>query len=280
MIRIGRTATIAGDERVATVAEAFNEQIGSLANLGRVRCKLRAALQQFGKMVAAGWCGVHAEDTSSRETPQAFNVFCMAERPIAVACSFSRLFVFLNSLGGFRPEHVITKKGSDWFSQGKLGCEEIARFPSLPLEDWHQLLPCGPESVRGRREIVLDRLPQAGEVVERHRWEHMVLHMILHVPVKKGWEPTAGEGAAAEPEIRHIRRHPGMLGRAAEQSEPGAIMATKGHDQDQDPVAGGNKEDRQEKMADQQRAGPVAMLATEFEVFLRQDFCRPFRSEC
>ena len=109
MIRIGRTATIAGDERVAAIAEAFEKKIGGLANLGRVRRKLGTALQQFGKMVAAGWCGDHAKDTSSRETPQAFNVFCMAELPIAVACSFSRLFVFLKSLGAFRLGHAINK---------------------------------------------------------------------------------------------------------------------------------------------------------------------------
>jgi hypothetical protein len=59
MIRIGRTATVAGDERIASFAEAFEKQIGSFADLGRVRCELGAALQQFGKMVAAGWCGVH-----------------------------------------------------------------------------------------------------------------------------------------------------------------------------------------------------------------------------
>jgi hypothetical protein len=33
----------------------------------------------------------------------------MAELPIAVACSFSRLFVFLKSLGGFRLGHAINK---------------------------------------------------------------------------------------------------------------------------------------------------------------------------
>ena len=59
MIRIGRAATIAGNERVAAVTEAFEKQIGGLADLCCVRRKLGAALQQFGKMVAAGWCGVH-----------------------------------------------------------------------------------------------------------------------------------------------------------------------------------------------------------------------------
>ena len=59
MIRIGCTATIAGDERVAAVTEAFQKQIGGLADLGRVGCQLGAAFQQFGKMVATGWCGVH-----------------------------------------------------------------------------------------------------------------------------------------------------------------------------------------------------------------------------
>jgi hypothetical protein len=59
MIRIGCTATIASDERVAAVTEAFQKQIGGLADLGCVGCQLGTAFQQFGKMVAAGCCGVH-----------------------------------------------------------------------------------------------------------------------------------------------------------------------------------------------------------------------------
>ena len=91
---------------------------------------------------------------------------------------------------------------------------------------------------------MLDRLSQAGKVVERHRREHVVLHMVLHVPVKKGWEPAAGEGAAAKPKVRRIRRHSGMLGCTAEHCEPRAILAAEGHDQDQDPVAASHEDDR------------------------------------
>ena len=71
-----------------------------------------------------------------------------------------------------------------------------------------------------------------------------------------------------------------MLGPTAEQCEPTAILASESHDQNQDPVAGSNKKNRQEKVADQQRAGPVAMLAAELEVIFREDSGRPFRSEC
>lgn len=119
---------------------------------------------------------------------------------------------------------------------------------------------------------MLDRLAQTGEVVERHRWKHVVLHMILHVPVEEGWEPTAGEGAAAKPKVRHIRSHPRVLGCTAEQSEPGAILAAEGDDQKQDPVAGGHEENRQEQVADQQFAGPASVFLAELEIFLRQDF--------
>ena len=53
MIRIGGAATVAGNERVAAVAEAFEKHVGGLADFGRVGCQLGAAFQQFGKMVAA-----------------------------------------------------------------------------------------------------------------------------------------------------------------------------------------------------------------------------------
>jgi hypothetical protein len=41
MIRIGHTTAVAGNERLATIAEAFEKQLGGLADLGRVSSERR-----------------------------------------------------------------------------------------------------------------------------------------------------------------------------------------------------------------------------------------------
>ena len=54
VIRIGGAAAVTGDERVASFAEACKKYIGGIADAGGERGELRAAVQQFGDVVAAG----------------------------------------------------------------------------------------------------------------------------------------------------------------------------------------------------------------------------------
>ena len=60
-------------------------------------------------------------------------------------------------------------------------------------------------------QVVLDRFAERREIVELHCREHVVLHMILHVPVEEPDERAASVGAAAEPEIRHIGQPQGRI---------------------------------------------------------------------
>ena len=54
VIRIGGAASVAGDESIAAAAEAFEKHVGGLADVGGQRGEFRAAVEQFGEVVAAG----------------------------------------------------------------------------------------------------------------------------------------------------------------------------------------------------------------------------------
>jgi hypothetical protein len=93
---------------------------------------------------------------------------------------------------------------------------------------------------------VFDGLSQLGQVEERHGREHVVLDVILHVPVEERRQPRAGERAAAEPVIGHVRRHAVMLGKTAEKTEPAAVLRAEVEDENQEPMPGRDKDCRQQ----------------------------------
>ena len=105
----------------------------------------------------------------------------------------------------------------------QLGDEAVIRILALFLLDGNDLAPSGPETVWSGWQVVLDRFAERREIVERHSGEHVVLHMILHVPIEEADKAVAGECAATEPEIRRIGHHAKMLGHPAEHPKPTAV---------------------------------------------------------
>lgn len=116
---------------------------------------------------------------------------------------------------------------------------------------------------------------QCRQVVEGNRGEHVVLHVILHVPVEKSDEWAARVGAAAEPEIRGVGCQPDVLRSPGQSDQPTAIKVREIHDQNKNPIAGGDEKDRQGQLADQDHAGPVPVPPAKLRVGFRHDLLHP-----
>jgi hypothetical protein len=93
--------------------------------------------------------------------------------------------------------------------------ENISRVLPLSSHDGQQFFPSGAETVGSGRKVMLDRLTQLRKIVKGDGGKHVMLHMILHVPVKECGEPTTGVGTAAKTKIGDIRRESDMLRRSA-----------------------------------------------------------------
>jgi len=113
-------------------------------------------------------------------------------------------------------------------------------------------------------KVVRDGFAQRREIVERHCGEHVVLHMILHVPIEKPDERTAGESAAAEPEIRCVGHQTDMLWRPAERHQPTTIENREVDQENQDPLADGDEYGGQGQMTKKHDTGPIAVASTKF----------------
>ena len=129
--------------------------------------------------------------------------------------------------------------------------------------------------MRSGWQVVLYRLAERGQIVERHRREHVVLYMILHVPIEEPDKPTAGEGAAAEPEVRRVGHQTDVLGHSAEHDKPTAVINRQVDQEDQNPLTCGDEEGRQSQMAEQNHTGPFAVAAAKFLILLGKDFLHP-----
>ena len=69
-----------------------------------------------------------------------------------------------------------------------------------------------------------------------------MLNVILHIPVTKTNETTGGETATTETEVVHVGSETNMLRDSAERFEPSAVLAAKGEDNDQIPMACNDKD--------------------------------------
>ena len=70
------------------------------------------------------------------------------------------------------------------------------------------------------RQVAFKGLPQLGQIIERYRRVHVMLHMVVHVPIEEIHDRTAEIGSGALPPIRHIRPHPRVLRKMREYDEP------------------------------------------------------------
>jgi len=145
----------------------------------------------------------------------------------------------------------------------------------LPAVDLEHLFPGAPQPMMRRRQVVFDGLSQTRQVEERHGGEHVVLDVILHVPIEKRRQPRAGERAAAEAVIGHVRRHAVVLGKTAEKSEPAAILRAQVEDENQEPMPGRDKHCRQNRVPDQREARPVPVFPAQFLIGFRQHEFEP-----
>ncbi len=105
--------------------------------------------------------------------------------------------------------------------------------------------------------------------------EHVVFHVILHVPVEESREPRAGVGAAGEAVIGHVRCEAVMLGSAAEKTEPVAVERAEIEDEDEEPMSGRDEKRGEKSVADESEARPVAMFLAQFFVLFREDELKP-----
>ncbi len=87
---------------------------------------------------------------------------------------------------------------------GKFGDKNVVGIFFLLFENGNDFLPSSPESVRSPWKILFDGFAEPRQIVEGDSGEHMMFHVILHVPVEKGGQPTAGVCAATKAKICHI----------------------------------------------------------------------------
>ena len=123
------------------------------------------------------------------------------------------------------------------------------------------------------------RLAQSREIVERDSGKHVMFHVVLHVPVEKGRHRTAGIRPAAKAKIGDVGREADMLRNCAEKLQPGAVLAAKGDDDDQEPMTSGDEKSGQDQVTNQDDSGPVPVVAAQLRLGLGQNSFHPVRGE-
>lgn len=90
-----------------------------------------------------------------------------------------------------------------------------------------------------------------------------MLDVVLHVPVAETYERASSIAAAAEAEIIHVGRETNVLRYSTERFEPAAVLAAKGEDEDQIPMAGEDEYCGEREMAEEHESRPIAMFTTQ-----------------
>ena len=84
--------------------------------------------------------------------------------------------------------------------------------------------------------------------------------MVLHVPVEKRWQQTAGVSAAATSEVGRIWRKSDVLRHSTDHHRPARIKSATIEHQNEKPVPGRIEKCGQRKVAEHDDPGPVTVL--------------------
>ncbi len=82
--------------------------------------------------------------------------------------------------------------------------------------------PAFEQAVVGLRHVVFDQGVQLRQVVVRNEREHVVLHMVVHIPIQKAMEDVRMEGPAVETMVEHVLREAGVLREPIHRHQPAA----------------------------------------------------------
>src|SRR5580698_7984962 len=105
----------------------------------------------------------------------------------------------------------------------QLAAHEVGRILQLAKKRRKDLAIGGDGARIGGRTIRLDRLVQLGQRVIGDRWEDVVLHVVVHVPIEEPEDRIHVNGAGIQPMVEHVLGQSNMLGHAAIKREPSAV---------------------------------------------------------
>ena len=120
---------------------------------------------------------------------------------------------------------------------GKVGVDTIVGIRPLSPHCPKYLTPGSDEAMGCYGQIVLDRLSQFRKMIERNGCEHMVFHMIIHIPIDKPDEPSGEIGTRILPPIGNVTSHTDVLRLMSEDSEPACAMWRQRYEEYENPVS-------------------------------------------
>ena len=105
-----------------------------------------------------------------------------------------------------------------WF--WKLALNVIRRIFDLPENGGHDFAPGCEEAWIRRGAVILHGLVQLALAMVGHQWEHVMLYVVVHVPVKEPVDRVHVHRSTVETVIENILRQPGVLGEAIHDKKP------------------------------------------------------------
>ena len=104
--------------------------------------------------------------------------------------------------------------------RGENALHKIAGVFDLTQNGGDDLAPRMEDAAVGSRHVGLHDLVELRQVVIRHQREHVVLHMVVHVPIQKPVDRIHVNRPAVHAVVEHIFGKTGMLGEAVDRHHP------------------------------------------------------------
>lgn len=130
----------------------------------------------------------------------------------------------------FDPTIIRLRRSNRWRSEspcgqgrGQFSSDVIGGVQTLPEGGRNDFAPGGEQSRIGLGHVALHQLMKFWQGVIRNQREHVVLHMVIHVPIKEAVERIHLDRAAVQPVIQDVLRESRVLRKSVNQHQPTAV---------------------------------------------------------
>ena len=130
------------------------------------------------------------------------------------------------------------------------------RIFDLAESGGNNLLPCLQQIRIRHRAVRFDCLVQSGQRMVGNQREHVMLHMIVHVPVQVTVHHVHGDRPAIQPVVEHILSQTGMLGQTVNRHQPRTENVGKPDEKKRKNAPGRNREGNDECVNQQAEPRP------------------------